>query len=402
MFMKILVPLGTVRGFGKHDKLSRAQCYGVKKIESKIRKENQLDDKDQKDPLVIYTYIPLFDSLSSSAHFTPYLVDSPGVEVINDDVKSYYSILSAMVYVESYQRLLQNEENIKKELGFKPKDASLYFAVSQFDKYYTSYADEENPDEEETKDKVKCNLKLVKREEVFPVSGEWALRAHLARRYKEKDEISRGAVEEAYNKIPNQRVVVQTRNIADSGFTSEPSRTITGFVRNRTRNWRILNSALAAASAGASVLATGAGFMTAIALNILAVPVILSSGVIISGLSGTAYFIRQFINTTDQSMELSEEDVVTLCDQIKSDIRINSAGRIKQKFEQVVEDALRDYNRLLKAKYDREWGQRLNQCLEEAQVSLTLICKEKTDLTQACDELRQYSDSLKVLVQETE
>ncbi|XP_019856267.1 PREDICTED: uncharacterized protein LOC105313968 isoform X4 [Amphimedon queenslandica] len=195
---------------------------------------------------------------------------------------------------------------------------------------------------------------------------------------------------------------VQTRNIADSGFTSEPSRTITGFVRNRTRNWRILNSALAAASAGASVLATGAGFMTAIALNILAVPVILSSGVIISGLSGTAYFIRQFINTTDQSMELSEEDVVTLCDQIKSDIRINSAGRIKQKFEQVVEDALRDYNRLLKAKYDREWGQRLNQCLEEAQVSLTLICKEKTDLTQACDELRQYSDSLKVLVQETE
>ncbi|XP_019856264.1 PREDICTED: uncharacterized protein LOC105313968 isoform X2 [Amphimedon queenslandica] len=201
-----------IRGFGKHDKLSRAQCYGVKKIESKIRKENQLDDKDQKDPLVIYTYIPLFDSLSSSAHFTPYLVDSPGVEVINDDVKSYYSILSAMVYVESYQRLLQNEENIKKELGFKPKDASLYFAVSQFDKYYTSYADEENPDEEETKDKVKCNLKLVKREEVFPVSGEWALRAHLARRYKEKDEISRGAVEEAYNKIPNQRVVGMLSN----------------------------------------------------------------------------------------------------------------------------------------------------------------------------------------------
>ena len=66
------------------------------------------DHKDQKaEPLVLYTYIPVFASIdfpNSPTHFTPYLVDSPGVEVINADVHSYYSIQSAMIYVENYQR----------------------------------------------------------------------------------------------------------------------------------------------------------------------------------------------------------------------------------------------------------------------------------------------------------
>ena len=78
-------------------------CRGIKDIKSKITEKNK-KDKDQKDTFVLYTYIPVFDSLSSSTHCIPYLVDSPGVEVINDDVKSYYSILSAMIYVENYVR----------------------------------------------------------------------------------------------------------------------------------------------------------------------------------------------------------------------------------------------------------------------------------------------------------
>uniref|UniRef100_A0A1X7U473 Dynamin N-terminal domain-containing protein n=1 Tax=Amphimedon queenslandica TaxID=400682 RepID=A0A1X7U473_AMPQE len=170
-----------VQGIGTNNRL----CHGLKNIKSKIKEMNKKDEK-QKDPLVLYTYIPVFHSKneSSTPYCTPYLVDSPGVEVINDDVKSYYSILSAMIYVENYQRLLQNEENIRKELGCKPESASLFFAVSHFDKYYTSYADEEKLNEEETKTEVESSMKLVKREEVFPVCGSWALHAHLALRLK--------------------------------------------------------------------------------------------------------------------------------------------------------------------------------------------------------------------------
>ena len=88
-----------VKGIGKHDNVL---CRGVKDVKSKIKEENKKDE-DQNEPLVLYTRIPVFDSLNLK-DCTPYLVDSPGVEVINDDVKSYYSILSVMVYVESYQR----------------------------------------------------------------------------------------------------------------------------------------------------------------------------------------------------------------------------------------------------------------------------------------------------------
>ena len=83
-------------------------CQGIKNIESRIKDENTTHgNKGQ--PLVLYTYIPVFaslDFLGSSSHCTPYLVDSPGVEVINADVHSYYSIQSAMIYVENYQRLV--------------------------------------------------------------------------------------------------------------------------------------------------------------------------------------------------------------------------------------------------------------------------------------------------------
>ena len=68
-----------------------------------------------------------------------------------------------------------------------------------------SCADEQNPDEEETKAIVAHNIELIKREEVFPVCGEWALRARLAKKYKEKDEISCGFIEEAYKKAPNKK-----------------------------------------------------------------------------------------------------------------------------------------------------------------------------------------------------
>lgn len=83
-------------------------CRGIKNIESRIKEENTIHG-NQGQPLVLYTYIPVFasiDSLGSSSHCTPYLVDSPGVEVINADVHSYYSIQSAMIYVENYQRLV--------------------------------------------------------------------------------------------------------------------------------------------------------------------------------------------------------------------------------------------------------------------------------------------------------
>ncbi|XP_019856053.1 PREDICTED: uncharacterized protein LOC109584676 isoform X2 [Amphimedon queenslandica] len=199
-----------VRGIQKHDIL----CHGVKNIKARITEKNQeLDDENRNEPLVLYTYIPVFDSLSSSSHCTPYFVDSPGVEVINDDVKSYYSILSAMIYVENYQRLLQNEENIKKELGCKPENASLFFAVSHFDKYYTSSEDEQNPNEEGTKAKVECDIELVNHEEVFPVCGLWALHAHLTLRYQERDQISH-VVEEAYNWIPKSKIFDRISNKA--------------------------------------------------------------------------------------------------------------------------------------------------------------------------------------------
>ena len=80
-------------------------CQGIRNIESRIKEENTTH-VNQGQPLVLYTHIPVFASIDSLGSCTPYLVDSPGVEVINADVHSYYSIQSAMIYVENYQRLV--------------------------------------------------------------------------------------------------------------------------------------------------------------------------------------------------------------------------------------------------------------------------------------------------------
>ena len=92
-----------MRGFGSKDNKS---CLGIQEIKSKIEQENKRD-RYQGIPFVLYTHIPMFnsaDSTKSQNYFTPYLVDSPGVEEIKNDVESYYRILCTMIYVENYQR----------------------------------------------------------------------------------------------------------------------------------------------------------------------------------------------------------------------------------------------------------------------------------------------------------
>lgn len=72
--------------------------------------------------------------------------------------------------------------------------ASLFFAVSHFDSYFTSSSRERNPDEERTKDIVIESFTDIARDSIFPVCGLWALNAHLALKYKNDDEeASRGA-----------------------------------------------------------------------------------------------------------------------------------------------------------------------------------------------------------------
>ena len=80
-----------------------AICHGVKNIQARLREENKTPN-GYPEPLVLYTHIPVFASLGSSNLCTPYLVDYPGVEEIKKDIHSYYSILSAMIYVENYPR----------------------------------------------------------------------------------------------------------------------------------------------------------------------------------------------------------------------------------------------------------------------------------------------------------
>ena len=122
-------------------------CRGVKEIFSKIAENNRLDEKNQID-LVLYTYIPLFASLNTSTHFTPYLVDYPGVEDLKDHVQ--FRIVSAMIYVENYERyntdkitinvtkltisyrLLQNEKKIKEHLHCKPEDGNYSCKLYRF------------------------------------------------------------------------------------------------------------------------------------------------------------------------------------------------------------------------------------------------------------------------------
>ncbi|XP_019856271.1 PREDICTED: uncharacterized protein LOC109584826 isoform X2 [Amphimedon queenslandica] len=535
--------------------------HGVKDIASKIAENNKLDEKNQID-LVLYTYIPLFASLNTSTHFTPYLVDYPGVEDLKDYVQ--FRIVSAMIYVENYERLLQNEKKIKEHLHCKPEDASKFFAVSHFDKYYTSRADEENPGTEETKAIVARNIELVKCEEVFPVCGEWALRAHLALKYKERDKISCDAVKVACilcknvqpeSKLPdaivakashildvsafeeleeslkssidqtnfqqwnvtvyqqccallegpiqtgdnvlqiieskmkssrkNKRelsVKIQTlqtmekavqksaseelkldshQNLSDfltkrirkkiegrlksfhtscmdsvksgnnytfgefmrdrnvfieqdlsivimeelnkeakkhieavksrlrekynglvrhilgddpnsivfnveaeaqevnSCFTAEAAEGIMGFVSYRARMRRLWNVGLGVAS-GVSGFGVP-GVLVTMGLLASSAPVLISSAAVIAGIGGSALLIRRGLNSTDQNIELSKDEVKQLCEKTKNEIKNKSETKIEHEFEKAVTSTLSEYNESLKAEYDSKWKPKLKE-----------------------------------------
>lgn len=64
--------------------------------------------------------------------------------------------------------------------------------MSHFDSYFTSSSDEENPDEERTKDIVTQSFHDIARDSIFPVCSLWALNAHLALKYKNDKNASRG------------------------------------------------------------------------------------------------------------------------------------------------------------------------------------------------------------------
>ena len=81
--------------------------------------------------------------------------------------------------------------------------ASLLYAVSHFDNYYTN-DDEINPDKEETKDRVANGVREIKRDDVFPVCGKWALNARLALKFKE-DKKASDAVKTACAEYNKQR-----------------------------------------------------------------------------------------------------------------------------------------------------------------------------------------------------
>ena len=93
-------------------------------------------------------------------------------------------------------RFLQNRENITKELQLKPSKgdynirllncihthvASLMFVVTQFDHFYSSGAEENNPDEEGVKEEITSTFSDIAAEDVYPVCGKWALSSYLVK-----------------------------------------------------------------------------------------------------------------------------------------------------------------------------------------------------------------------------
>ena len=84
--------------------------------------------------------------------------------------------------------------------------ATLLFAVSHFDSYFRSldFDDEENPDEENTKERVHAAIKDVAHDAVFPVCGKWALEAHLAQVY-ESDKNVTLAIDQAFTEYTKHR-----------------------------------------------------------------------------------------------------------------------------------------------------------------------------------------------------
>ena len=73
----------------------------------------------------------------------------------------------------------------------------LTFAVAQFDRYYTSDSEENNPDESKVKQLVSEAFNDVQEDDVFPVCGRWVLNAYLLKN-RPTDLDSQYVVENAY------------------------------------------------------------------------------------------------------------------------------------------------------------------------------------------------------------
>ena len=71
----------------------------------------------------------------------------------------------------------------------------LTFAVAQFDRYYTSDSEENNPDESKVKQLVSEAFDDVQEVDVFPVCGKWVLNAYLL---KNRPNASELGVRQAY------------------------------------------------------------------------------------------------------------------------------------------------------------------------------------------------------------
>ena len=81
----------------------------MKNIKAKIDEINQLVDSQQTDKtfLVLYTYLSVFEFVDETDQLLkPFFVDSPGVEDFTDDIKSFYTIDSSLVYIENYSRFI--------------------------------------------------------------------------------------------------------------------------------------------------------------------------------------------------------------------------------------------------------------------------------------------------------
>ena len=87
---------------------------------------------------------------------------------------------------------------------------------------------------------------------------------------------------------------------------------------DRTKDKKLWNYLWGIVSAGAGVIvSTGAGISGYLAVMALpavfaAVPVIISSGAIIAGLSGATYFITKGLSTKDQNMKLRYYNIIDL------------------------------------------------------------------------------------------
>lgn len=184
----------------------------------------------------------------------------------------------------------------------------------------------------------------------------------------------------------------------NSCFTGEPFEGIKGFVsyRARMRRWWNVGLGIASGVSGIGV----PGILVTMGLLASSAPVIISSAAIIAGISGSTLFIRRGLKSTDQNMELSEEEVKQLCEKTKSEIKKISTTNIEQEFEKAVTSTLSEYNELMKAEYNSKWKPKLKKNLDETVKLLAIMNKEKKELIQALDKLKEYRSALKALIDE--